>query len=97
MTAKFQPQLPVKTQWKWDPEQEETFKLIKEKFLETIILHHPDFKKPFFMNCDASNLSLGAELYQEDHKANHLVISFTSRTLNDCEKNYNVTEKELLS
>ena len=49
------------------------------------------------MNCDASDVSLGAELYQEDKEGNHLVISFASRILNSCEHNYNVTEKELLS
>ena len=61
------------------------------------ILHHPNFNKPFYLNCDASNISLGAELYQEDEEGNHLVVSFPSRVLNNCERNYNVTEKELLS
>ena len=37
------------------------------------------------------------ELYQEDEDGNHLVISFASQILNSCERNYNVTEKELLS
>ena len=49
------------------------------------------------MNCDASNISLGTTLYQEDEKGQHQVISFASRSLNQCEKNYTVTEKELLS
>ncbi|MGP1947444.1 MAG: Ty3/Gypsy family RNase HI domain-containing protein [Arsenophonus sp. NC-PG7-MAG3] len=74
-----------------------TFNLIKGKFLETIMLHHPNFNKPFFMNCDASNISLGAELYQEDEDGDHLVIRFASRVLNNCERRYNVTEKELSS
>ena len=34
---------------------------------------------------------------QEDEEANHCVISFASRVLNSSERNYNVTEKELLS
>ena len=49
------------------------------------------------MNCDASDVSVGAVLYQEDDKGQHMVISFASRTLNGCERNYHVTEKELLS
>ena len=48
-------------------------------------------------SCGASNISLRGELYQEDVEVNHLVVSFVSRVLNNCEKNYNVTEKELLS
>ena len=78
-------------------EQEEVLKLIKQKFVDTVILHHPNFEKQFYLNCDASDVSLGAELYQEDEYGNHLVISFASRILNSCERNYNVTEKELLS
>ena len=48
-------------------------------------------------SCDASDVSVGAVLYQEDDKGQHMVISFASRTLNACERNYHVTEKELLS
>ena len=61
------------------------------------MLNHPDFNRPFFLNCDTSNISLGSTLYQEDESGNHRVVSFASRTLNQCEKNYNVMEKELLS
>ena len=61
------------------------------------MLHHPNFEKRFYINCDASDTSLGAELYQQDSEGDHRVVSFASRTLNHCERNYNVTEKELLS
>ena len=60
------------------------------------MLHHPNFEQPFYLNCDTSDVSLGAELYQEDKEGHHLVISFASRILNSCERNYNVTEKERL-
>ena len=61
------------------------------------MLHHPNFNKAFYMNCDASDVSIGSILYQEDEEGNHQVISFASRTLNKCERNYHTTEKELLS
>ena len=97
LTTKLSPQLSSKDKWTWGPNQDTIFQLIKNKFLETVMLHHPDFNKPFYLNCDASDISLGSALYQEDEEGNHLVISFASRTLNKCERNYNVTEKELLS
>ena len=97
LTAKFQYQLSAKNKWRWCQQQDETFQIIKDKFLEVVILHHPNFNHPFLLNCDASNISLGTTLYQEDENGNHFVISFSSRTLNQCEKNYNVKEKELLS
>ena len=82
--------------WMWGPEQETIFKAINDNFLKTIMLKHPNFNRPFFMNCDASDISLGSVLYQEDDDGNHQVVSFASRTLNHCERNYHVTE-ELLS
>ena len=97
LTAEFSHQLSSKDKWKWGAEQDTTFQLIKEKFLESIMLHHPDFKKAFYMNCDASDVSLGSVLYQEDDQGNHLVVSFASRVLNKSERNYHTTEKELLS
>ena len=44
----------------------------KNKFLESVMLHHPDFNKAFYMNCDASDVNLGSVLYQEDDEGNHL-------------------------
>lgn len=97
LTTKFKKQLSSKDKWNWGPEEDTIFNTIKERFLETVMLRHPNFNNPFYMNCDASDTSLGAELYQEDEEENHLVISFASRILTNSEKNYSVTEKELLS
>ena len=74
LTARFQPQLSSKNKWIWGNEQQNIYTLIKQKFLKHIILHHPDFNKPFFLNCDASDISLGTTLYQEDEEGEHLVI-----------------------
>ena len=82
LTARFQPQLSSKNKWIWGIEQNETLTLIKQKFLEPIILRHPDFSKPFYLNCDASDISLGTTLYQEDEEGEHLMICFASRALN---------------
>ena len=77
LTAKFQYQLSSKNKWIWGQEQDVTFQLIKDKFLEIVVLHHPNFNQPFFLNCDGSNISLGTTLYQEDENGNHLVISLS--------------------
>ena len=66
---------------KWGKEDDETFKLIKNKFLDNI-LHHPVFNKRFYIDCDASDVSIGGELYQEDNEGNHLVLSFASLVVN---------------
>ena len=59
--------------------------MIKHNFLNSVILKHPNFDQPFFMNCDASDVSLGSVLYQDDSEGNHQVVSFASRILNGCE------------
>ena len=70
LTAKFQHILSSKNRWKWGKPEDNNFQLIKTKFLKSVILHHPDFQKRFYLNCDASNISLGVELYQEDEEDN---------------------------
>ena len=73
------------------------FEEIKRKFSEMIMMNHPDFEKVFYLQTDASNVAVGAELYQEDEEKEHLTIAFPSRSLQPAEKNYTTTEKELLS
>jgi hypothetical protein len=97
LTVKFSKVLSQRKPWKWGPEEEAVFNEIKRKFLQCVMLKHPDFSKAFYLNCDASNVSLGAELYQEDANGEHLVIAFASRVLSACERNYTVTELEMLS
>ena len=97
LTARFSPQLSSKNKWMCGPEQDTIFQLIKDNFIKSIMLRHPNFNRPFYLNCDASDISLGSVLYQEDDDGNHRVVSFESRILNHCEWNYNLTEKELLS
>ena len=46
--------------------------------------------------CDASKFSVGAVLGQKTGKTSH-AIHYLSRTLNDAQRNYTTTEKELLA
>ncbi|CAL9029529.1 unnamed protein product, partial [Prunus brigantina] len=46
--------------------------------------------------CDASDYAIGAVLGQRRNKLLH-VIYYASRTLNDAQRNYTTTEKELLA
>ena len=51
LTARFQKQLTSKEKWRWGPKQDMVLKLIKEKFLETVILHHPNFCLLYTSRC----------------------------------------------
>ena len=51
------------------------------------VMPYPDFNKPFSFYCDASELGLGAKLYQEQ-EGQLKVISYVSRTLSPDEKSY---------
>ena len=62
-----------------------------------VMMNHPNFEQKFYLQTDASNVALGAELYQEDEDKEHHTIAFASRTLLAAEQNYTTTEKELLS
>ncbi|KAM2316657.1 hypothetical protein ACFX1S_000487 [Malus domestica] len=60
------------------------------------IIRPPDWSIPFELMYDASDYALGAVLGQRKDKQPH-VIYYASRTLNDAQLNYSITEKELLA
>ena len=59
------------------------------------IVRAPNWQFPFEVMCDASDLAIGAVLGQrEDEKP--YVVYYASKTLNEAQRNYTTTEKELL-
>ncbi|CAN6707381.1 unnamed protein product [Malus baccata var. baccata] len=74
----------------------DAFKTLKQELTSAPIIMAPDWSLPFELMCDASDYAIGAVLGQRVNKLPH-VIYYASRTLNDAQLNYSITEKELLA
>lgn len=71
----------------WTPQCQVAFELLKEKLTSAPTLGYANFPLPFTLKADASNLGLGAVLYQEQ-AGERKVIAYASRRLRGAEKNY---------
>jgi hypothetical protein len=80
----------------WSPEAESGFVSLKRALVTAPVLVCPDFEKPFILHCDASKHQIGAALHQK-HDGQEVAVAYFSRTLNKHERNYGVTERELLA
>lgn len=80
--------------FEWGKEQCDVFEKLKSILSSSPIVHCPDFSLPFELQCDASNVGLGAIVLQRVKKEER-VVAYASRTLNTAERNYSTTEKEL--
>lgn len=85
-----------KSSIEWTPEAQSSFENIKNALIAAPVLCSPDFSKPFTIQCDASDTGLGGVLSQ-DLDGGERVIAYCSRTLSRAERNYTVTERELLA
>ncbi|CAL8121661.1 unnamed protein product [Prunus armeniaca] len=74
----------------------EAFNKLKSLLTSTPVFATPNWGLPFELMCDASDYSVGVVLGQWKDKLPH-VIYYTSRTLNDAQLNYAITENELLA
>ena len=70
------------------------FSELKEKLVSAPIIISPDWNSPFEVMCDASGVALGVVLGQRKNKILH-PIYYASKTQNEAQKNYTVTEQEL--
>lgn len=80
-----------------NPEAREAFDNLKYALTTAPILIHPDFRKQFFIQCDASDVGIDAVLLQKGLEGDETPIAFYSQKLNSCQRNYSVTEKECLA
>ncbi|RVW66647.1 Retrovirus-related Pol polyprotein from transposon 17.6 [Vitis vinifera] len=74
---------------------QKSFDQLKQFLTTAPIVRAPNWQLPFEVMCDASDFAIGVVLGQrEDGKP--YVIYYASKTLNEAQRNYTTTEKELL-
>ncbi|KAH8271158.1 hypothetical protein KR026_004252, partial [Drosophila bipectinata] len=73
------------------------FQKLKQALTCALVLTHPDFRKHFWIQCDASHVGIGAVLFQKDDDKAERPIAFFSAKLRGAQLNYSVTEKECLA
>ena len=79
----------------WTPEAESAFLDLKSRLATQPILRPPDFTKPFSLAVDASDVAVGAVLFQEVDGLEH-PICYYSKKLDCHQKRYSTVEKEAL-
>ncbi|GKC52284.1 reverse transcriptase domain-containing protein [Tanacetum coccineum] len=72
------------------------FEMLKKKLTEAQILIAPEWDLPFELMCDASDFSIGTLLGQR-HEKHFRPIHHASKTMNEAESHYTMTEKEMLA
>nr|CAN78529.1 hypothetical protein VITISV_043798 [Vitis vinifera] len=80
----------------WDERCQKSFDQLKQFLTTAPIVRAPNWQLPFEVMCDANDFAIGAVLGQrEDGKP--YVIYYVRKTLNEAQRNYTTTEKELLA
>ena len=69
---------------------------MKEEFLKMRTLAFPSLDRPLILRTDPSSVAIGTSLSQEIEDQEYY-IHFSSKKLNDAERNYSVIDKELLA
>ena len=83
----------------WEAHHQKALEKVKEELCQTTALwyYDPDPATRTILQCDASQLGLGAWLRQEDKNGNERIVAMTSRTLTDAETRYSNIERECLA
>ena len=93
---------PLKgTPIKWGEREEESFQALKKAISSEPVLRHPQIGKPCWIDPDASQYAIGAQLQQlfldTDGKSRLHPIAFLSKKLTETEQRYSSQERELLA
>lgn len=81
----------------WGQEQEAAFKSLKQKLITAPILRQPDFTREFEIHTDASQIAIGAALFQRDDVGVPHAIGYFSRKLRNAESRYPAIDLEALA
>ena len=79
--------------WKWTSDLQKAFELLRDRFVHSIELVHPDSESEYVIYTDASARAIGGVLMQKDKEENLSIIFTTSRVLNPTEQRYTACEQ----
>lgn len=86
------------TDFKWNSEAQVSFEHLKSAMTSAPVLVHFDFEAEHEVRSDASNVAMGAVLYQIHPDPDKCgPVLYFSKTLNSAQRNYSATERELLA
>jgi hypothetical protein len=83
-------------EFQWSDKCDVAFARLKKLILTALVLRGPNWKIPFQISTDASDIAIGVVLGQEEDKKPY-AIYFIRNNLTPAELNYIVTEKEFLA
>ena len=82
--------------YEWTTDCEVAFTHLKRALTEAPVRVYPQFGHPFLLETDASGMGLGAVLSQKQEDGTTRPIAYASRTLQQHERNYGISELEAL-
>ena len=88
---------PKKSEWYWTEKQEEGFNEIKKKITEIPCLENFARAIENVVSTDSNRTGRRITLWQKQNDDTIRPIAFTSRYLNNAQKNYSIGELELLA
>ena len=81
--------------FEWGTEQEKAFQHMKQCISNAPALRLADWSKEFHIQTDASDISVGAVLFQQGENRERYPLAYHSKTLNNTERRWTATEKEM--
>ena len=83
--------------WSWTNPQQKTFNSLHSIFSSAPVLCIPNVSHPFTLMTDASLLTVGAVLIQQDASGDLHPCAYFSKTFSSAECNYDIYDRELLA
>ncbi len=78
--------------FEWTPARQKAFEIIKVKLIIAPVVVHPNFDKLFILYTNVSGGDVEAVLHQKEDDERERIIVYASRTYNEHEKKYPITE-----
>ena len=82
--------------WRWRQQEVVAFNSLKKLLATDNVLMHFDESLPIGIACDASDVGIGAVLFQRYPDGNERQISNVSKILTSSQRNYSQMQKEVL-